>query len=261
MQFRNILVASLFSLAAAATGKLGDAAKVTDNPVGKCYEAIFTGEKGVTGTFAFGAGKGGRGVDVSVNVQISEHETGPFGYHIHDQPVPDSGDCAGTKAHLDPYQRGQEPACVSFQPATCEVGDLSGKHGKLGDATSSARVTVSESYNDLYISTKKGIGAFIGNRSLVIHRPDAAKSRLACVNLVEKPCTTTGLVDVQATGTVTGTAAGSTGTGSSGSGKNSSSTVTSPGSPSNAPSDNGAGVVGVSSVIAIGGVIAGMLML
>ena len=57
--------------------------------------------------------------------------SGPFGYHIHDQPVPSDGNCTATKAHLDPYERGQKPACDSSKPETCEVGDLSGKHGKL----------------------------------------------------------------------------------------------------------------------------------
>ena len=58
-------------------------------------------------------------------------QQGPFGYHIHDQPVPESGDCAATLAHLDPYRRGQAVPCNSTEPQTCEVGDLSGKHGKI----------------------------------------------------------------------------------------------------------------------------------
>lgn len=53
------------------------------------------------------------------------------GYHLHDQPVPPDGNCSSTLAHLDLYQRGQATACDMAAPETCEVGDLSGKHGKI----------------------------------------------------------------------------------------------------------------------------------
>ena len=52
-------------------------------------------------------------------------------YHIHDQPVPADGNCTGTKAHLDPYIRGEKPPCDPTMPQMCQVGDLSGKHGNI----------------------------------------------------------------------------------------------------------------------------------
>jgi hypothetical protein len=55
----------------------------------------------------------------------------PIVYHIHDQPVPADGNCTGTKAHLDPYIRGQKIPCDPKDPASCEVGDLAGKHGNI----------------------------------------------------------------------------------------------------------------------------------
>ncbi len=50
-------------------------------------------------------------------------------YHIHVNPVPADGNCTATGGHLDPYQRGDTPACDAKKPATCQVGDLSGKYG------------------------------------------------------------------------------------------------------------------------------------
>lgn len=57
--------------------------------------------------------------------------TRPTEYHVHDQPVPADGNCTGTKAHLDPYLRGQLIPCDKSDPASCQVGDLSGKHGNI----------------------------------------------------------------------------------------------------------------------------------
>lgn len=52
-------------------------------------------------------------------------------YHIHQEPVPASGNCSGTLAHFDPYVRGEQPPCDPTTPANCQVGDLSGKHGNV----------------------------------------------------------------------------------------------------------------------------------
>lgn len=60
-------------------------------------------------------------------------------YHLHVGPVPTDGNCAGTGGHLDPYQRTDTPVCASASPATCEVGDLSGKWGTLTTASAAKR--------------------------------------------------------------------------------------------------------------------------
>jgi hypothetical protein len=60
-------------------------------------------------------------------------------YHIHDQPVPANGNCTATLAHLDPYQRGEDPLCDASAPQTCQVGDLSGKHGEINGNAFSAK--------------------------------------------------------------------------------------------------------------------------
>ncbi len=54
-----------------------------------------------------------------------------LGFHVHLRAVPESGSCADTGTHLDSFVRGAEPPCVATHPQTCEVGDLSGKYGKV----------------------------------------------------------------------------------------------------------------------------------
>jgi len=184
MQFKQILGASLIAAASAAeyaappayeTGKLGDAAAIYDNPADCVYEAVFTGK--AEGKFIFKAGDYGKGVKVSVEVSGLTDYTGPYGYHIHDSPIDASGDCATALAHLDPYQRGQATPCDATKPETCEVGDLSGKHGKIESCPYKTE------YVDLYASIKPGIGAYLGNRSIVIHANDEKKTRIACANI------------------------------------------------------------------------------
>ena len=91
------------------------------------------------------------------------------------------GNCTKTLAHLDPFIRGEDPACNASLPQTCQVGDLSGKYGKV---TSDPFVAT---YHDLFASTQAGIGSFFGNRSFVFHF--ANKTRISCANfkLISKP--------------------------------------------------------------------------
>ena len=120
-------------------------------------------------------------------------------YHIHAAPVPADGNCTGTLAHLDPYIRGevsppfsptkqphlthsQTPACDPKLPQTCQVGDLSGKHGSINTTTVGDHYTAN--YVDNYPATVPGIGAFFGNRSIVIHF--ANKTRITCANFTMK---------------------------------------------------------------------------
>ncbi|KAF1810340.1 Cu,Zn superoxide dismutase-like protein [Eremomyces bilateralis CBS 781.70] len=158
------------------TGKLGDAAETTDNPLGAVYVASFSpkGSSKVSGSIVASSGPDGEGVHFSVSVSGLPADSGPFGFHLHAAPVPADGGCNATLAHLDPYIRGADTPCDKTKPETCEVGDLSGKHGALSGESYSA------SFIDKYASLKPGIGAFFGNRSVVIHLAD--KSRLACTN-------------------------------------------------------------------------------
>ncbi|KAL4786101.1 superoxide dismutase [Aspergillus varians] len=101
-------------------------------------------------------------------------------YHIHAHPVPEDGNCYRTGAHLDPYGRGQEPPCNITNPATCEVGDLSGKHGP---AWAPEGGVFRASYNDFFLSNTPGAEAYFGNLSWVVHAPNS--DRLSCGNFEE----------------------------------------------------------------------------
>ncbi len=98
-------------------------------------------------------------------------------YHIHVDPVPSDGNCTKTLAHLDPYIRGEDPVCDSTAPETCQVGDLSGKHGKITADPFQVQ------YVDKFSSLKEGEGSFFGNRSFVLHFGN--KTRISCASFVK----------------------------------------------------------------------------
>lgn len=72
--------------------------------------------------------------------------------------------------------RGEETPCDSEKPETCQVGDLSGKWGKVTTDSFEA------SYHDPFVSLVEGPGSFFGNRSFVFHF--ANKTRISCANFV-----------------------------------------------------------------------------
>jgi hypothetical protein len=49
-----------------------------------------------------------------------------------------NGNCSSTGGHLDPYGNGGT-GCDLTKTASCEAGDLSGKHGKINGTTFSAK--------------------------------------------------------------------------------------------------------------------------
>lgn len=198
------------SVSAQNTGKLGDAAEVNDNPVGAIYKATlpdtaftksaYPNGGNVKGSIYALSSPDGEGVIFKVKFSNIPSEGGPFIYHIHDQPVPEDGNCTSTLAHLDPYERGETPSCDSNAPQTCQVGDLSGKHGNI---TGDTDVT----YTDNFASLKEGIGAFFGNRSFVFHFGN--KTRITCANFekVDAGNTCSGSGSPSSTASSTGTSA------------------------------------------------------
>jgi hypothetical protein len=95
-------------------------------------------------------------------------------YHLHVNPVDAAGNCTNTLAHLDPFIRGEDPACTSTKPATCQVGDLSGKYGKITSDPFHVK------FHDDFTSMSQGPGSYFLNRSLVVHF--ANKTRITCAN-------------------------------------------------------------------------------
>ncbi|CRK39860.1 hypothetical protein BN1708_020652, partial [Verticillium longisporum] len=83
------------------------------------YEAVlpedpfFAGvdiEGNVKGSITAISAPDGVGVEFKVTFSNLPKEGGPFAYHIHDSPATD-GNCTSTRAHLDPYKRGQAIPC------------------------------------------------------------------------------------------------------------------------------------------------------
>ena len=52
-------------------------------------------------------------------------------YFVNLNPVSYKGDCPASKDTLDPYNVGQNATCSPSSQQSCQVGDLSGKHGAM----------------------------------------------------------------------------------------------------------------------------------
>lgn len=206
-----VLVAAIFALVGAQTttepitGTLGNATTVEDNPPGIIYTAtlptteFFNPEDprgNVKGSVSATANPNGIGVSFSVTFSNLPTSGGPFLYHIHAAPVPEDGNCTGTLGHLDPFIRGETPPCDAELPQTCQVGDLSGKNGKISSDPFTA------SYSDDFASTVDGLGSFFGNRSVTLHFGN--KTRITCANFTLVGTTVGGSNDSEPTTTSTG---------------------------------------------------------
>ncbi|KAL4866448.1 hypothetical protein BDV12DRAFT_199162 [Aspergillus spectabilis] len=115
---------------------------------------------------------------LQVDVYVGGIPEGQYlNYHIHASRVPDDGNCYLTGAHLDPHGRGQQPPCTITAPNTCEVGDLSGKHGP---AWAPPGEVFRASYTDFFLSNDPDADAYFGDKSWVVHGPGS--ERLTCGN-------------------------------------------------------------------------------
>ncbi|KAK6226729.1 superoxide dismutase [Colletotrichum tabaci] len=198
-----IAAAAVGRAVAQTTGELGDAS-VVNNPAGIVYEAVLPEKPffkagsldgNVKGSIVAVTAPDGKGVEFKVRFSNLPKEGGPFTYHLHVDPVPADGNCTKTLAHHDPFIRGEATPCNASKPETCQVGDLSGKHGAVsGD--------YEKTYVDPYLSIVEGPGSFFGNRSFVFHF--ANKTRISCANfkLVTKPDSHDNCTSVTATGAI-----------------------------------------------------------
>lgn len=162
---------------------------MSNNPVGVVYTAKLPEEAWFQSAYPEGGNIQGElkatansdGVGVKFELKLSNLPVAdaPLTYHLHVDPVPEDGNCTKTLAHLDPFERGEATPCDTDDLETCQVGDLSGKHGPI---TPQEDGTFTQTYEDKYASTLEGIGAFFGNRSVVFHF--ANKTRITCANFV-----------------------------------------------------------------------------
>ncbi|CAE6360396.1 unnamed protein product [Rhizoctonia solani] len=106
---------------------------------------------------------------------------GPFGYHIHTNPIPPDGNCTKAFAHHDPLNVTERLVCDPAFPQFCQLGDLSGKHGKLNGTTDGK--IASFGYSDAYLRFFPQSHSLLG-RSVVIHSSN--RTRIACGNITSR---------------------------------------------------------------------------
>lgn len=108
-------------------------------------------------------------------------DEGPFKLSLYEAPVSGNGKCDGAKNVLDPFQRGDKPGCDKKKPQTCQVGDLTGKHGEIPKFQ--GVISVKQSFQDLYLSFKKEEKSFTGRSSVIVR--NAKGNKIACGNIME----------------------------------------------------------------------------
>ncbi|KAG6001823.1 hypothetical protein E4U21_003785 [Claviceps maximensis] len=162
-----------------------DAPIVTNNPIDVVYTASLPGEPffsapglsgNIRGFISASAPPDGVGVRFTVRFENLPKTGGPFPYHLHLKKATD-GNCTAAGGHLDSTNRGEKPPCDAGNLPSCQVGDLSGKYGRINSDPFSAE------YVDKFLSLKEDDPAFFGNRSFVIHL--ANTTRITCADFVK----------------------------------------------------------------------------
>ncbi|RCK67144.1 Cell surface superoxide dismutase [Cu-Zn] 4 [Candida viswanathii] len=127
----------------------------------------------IEGTIKFEPSSNGT-VLVSIDIEGLPSSGGPFPFHVHEKPVPESGNCTATGGHLNPYNG----STTATTPAAKEVGDLAGRHFNLTGTSFEGE------FDDNYISLNPDSKSYIGGLSVVIHSSN--NTRLTCANLKEE---------------------------------------------------------------------------
>ncbi|GJJ69796.1 hypothetical protein EMPS_02144 [Entomortierella parvispora] len=170
MLFKSIAALAAVGLVSAQTANYTHGAAHLKNAVG--VEAFFT----------FDLTAEGMKVDYNATGLNTTYAILPqvgFEYHIHVDAVPASGDCMATGLHLDPLNVGTAKPCDPKNLTTCQVGDLSGKHGNI--LPTADGVIAPNSYTDSALVYAGPASGSILGRSVVIHNNG---TRIACANLI-----------------------------------------------------------------------------
>ncbi|XP_078667729.1 uncharacterized protein LOC144909563 [Branchiostoma floridae x Branchiostoma belcheri] len=118
--------------------------------------------------------------------------TSDHSWHVHEDSMGSDyaaveNRCSSTAGHFNPYavdlSGNYASQCRGTNPLRCELGDLSGKHGKI-DVTSEDGVS-RNFFTDVDLPLS-GPHAVIG-RSMVIHQANSGGGRLACANIFQLP--------------------------------------------------------------------------
>ena len=194
---------SIALLASLGLAQSSPAVKITDNQQGVWYTAeLNSGPGNLSGFIGILSDVKGNGVRVSYDFKdFNLTDSLEYSYHIHEKPVPSDGNCNSTGAHFDKYNVGDDHVCDKKEPETCQLGDLSGKHGAITFAKETSNNSRADAYQDEYLSTTINNTAFFGALSIVVHRKKD-KFRLACGNfaLFQMPEGNSSLLVPQPTG-------------------------------------------------------------
>lgn len=174
---------SIALLASHALAQSTPAVKITDNQQGVWYTAeLNSGPGNLAGFIGILSSVDGTGVRVSYDFRnFNLSDSLEYTYHIHEKAVPSYGNCNSTGMHFDKYGVGDDHVCNSKEPETCQLGDMSGKHGAITFASQTSNNSRADAYHDDYLSTIINNTAFFGGLSVVVHRK-RDKLRLACGN-------------------------------------------------------------------------------
>ncbi|KAE8351016.1 superoxide dismutase, partial [Aspergillus coremiiformis] len=177
MLSKSLFASAILGLSFLSAAVAEDAPVLEDNKPATVYEAVLQDKDNSTVRGSFTAWGTDNGVGIRLRVALTGVPKDTFlNYHIHNSPVPEDGNCYATGGHLDPYQRGDQPPCNTTKPETCQVGDVSGKHGPVWTPVDKFDVQ----YTDFFLSNVEDTVAFFGNRSVVVHLPD--NKRINCGN-------------------------------------------------------------------------------
>jgi len=127
---------------------------------------------GVTGSINFQQDTVGSDTRISVN--LTGLSNGPNAWHVHVYPVADGCQPSSVGGHYNPFNVPLVAPCTNM--SLCEVGDLSGKHGKLNSTT------VDRVFMDTNLPLF-GEYSVVG-RAIVIHA--ASGARMACATIEPK---------------------------------------------------------------------------
>ncbi|KAJ1961017.1 hypothetical protein IWQ62_004013 [Dispira parvispora] len=127
-------------------------------------------------------GSSGSSVRYAFHVPATANQT-EYTYHIHEFPVGENNNCTATGGHYDPLKVNVQKDTYKCDPAqpttTCEVGDLSGKHGKLVPKSDKPIAAGEYTDADVHLTGDNSIAG----RSVVVH--NAAGDRIGCGNIVQ----------------------------------------------------------------------------
>ncbi|KAI9593490.1 superoxide dismutase [Syncephalis fuscata] len=134
--------------------------------------AVINGPK-VNGIFTFD--QTATGVTINGAIESGLCTPGNYSYHIHENYIPEGGNCQDAGKHFDPVLDNDS----STGEKKCELGDLSGKFGTISVQDTLNKPIPPFRHIDPSL-TLVGKNNIVG-RSIVIHNPDG--SRLACANI------------------------------------------------------------------------------